>query len=426
MQNNRKAIVRLRTRVGAGILILVIPLLFLLALELGLRLAFPDKLKHVGNSRMKVFHPEYIFALKPNIEKTFVRSELNGGDTITWRTNEHSFRGNALRNDSELRIFVYGDSNIQATFSRLEDTFPVKVEKYLNALQSKNVEVVNAGVSGFGPDQSLLKMSSQVDVFEPSIIVFHVFADNDFGDLIRNQLFDVVDGNLVRRTDALGGRHAGLLQKARKFASSLLITRAARKLARSAVFWHAESENNSQVEYIREKEGDLKKELHSKYVAKLIFATNTDYSAYKQEGTTITSDHYDIDIALDPKSESATTKVAIMESVLVEAHRVAQSKRLQLLVLIQPSWIDITTNDDDLDYRYLAKYSSYDRERLTSIVEDICMRWGIHNINLFKTFSENDANKLYFQKNNNHWNDAGQDLAAREVARYIRSYFLRP
>ncbi len=74
MQNNRKAIVRLRTRVGAGILILVIPLLFLLALELGLRLAFPDKLKHVGNSRMKVFHPEYIFALKPNIEKTFVRS----------------------------------------------------------------------------------------------------------------------------------------------------------------------------------------------------------------------------------------------------------------------------------------------------------------------------------------------------------------
>ncbi len=288
---------------------------------------------------------------------------------------------------------------------------------------------MNAGVSGFGPDQSLLKMSSQVDAFGPSIIVFHVFADNDFGDLIRNQLFDVVDGNLVRRTDALGGRHgrhAGLLQKTRKFASSLLITRAARKLARSAVFWHAESENNSQVEYIREKEGDLKKELHSKYVAKLISATNTDYSAYKQEGTTITSDHYDIDIALDPKSESATTKVAIMESVLVEAHRVAQSKRLQLLVLIQPSWIDITTNDDDLDYRYLAKYSSYDRERLTSIVEDICMRWGIHNINLFKTFSENDANKLYFQKNNNHWNDAGQDLAAREVARYIRSYFLRP
>jgi len=114
-----------------------------------------------------------------------------------------------------------------------------------------------------------------------------------------------------------------------------------------------------------------------------------------------------------------------MESVLVEAHRVAQSKGLQLLVLIQPSWIDITTNDDVMDYRYLANYSSYDRERLTSIVEDICMRWGIHNINLFKTFSENDANKLYFQNDDNHWNDAGQELAAKEVAGYIHSYFLR-
>lgn len=438
MQNNKKTIIRLRKRVGESILILVIPLLCLLALELGLRMVFPDKLKHVGNrgeridhpDYYKISHPEYIFELKPNILKTFTRKEWNGGQTISWRTNKHSFRGNALRNDSEIRIIVYGDSNIQAKFSRLEDTFPVKVEKYLKVLQNKKVEVVNAGVSGFGPDQSLLKLSSQVDIFKPSIIVFHVFADNDYGDLIRNQLFDVIDGTLVRRTNALDRLFVGPLQKGREFASSLLITRATRKLLKSIVFWPVESQNNAQAIHSQEKEGGIKKEPHSKlkaqaeYVAKLISSTNNEYAAYKQERTPIMTDHYDIDIALDPKSESATTKVTLMELVLVEAYRLAQSKGLPFLVLIQPSWIDITTNDDDLDYRYLAKYSSYDRKRLTSIVEDICIRYGIHHINLFKPFSKNDPNKLYFQKNDNHWNTAGQDLAARKAAEYIHSYFL--
>src|SRR5439155_6628510 len=63
----------------------------------------------------------------------------------------------------------------------------------------QRIEVINAGVDGFGPDQSLLRFEQEVDVYQPDIVVFHIFADNDFGDIIRNRLFDVdPSGALVK------------------------------------------------------------------------------------------------------------------------------------------------------------------------------------------------------------------------------------
>src|SRR5262249_36170994 len=73
-----------------------------------------------------------------------------------------------------------------------QDTFPAKLEGYLKERTTgKDVEVINSGVTGFGPDQSLLKMSQEIDVYHPSVVVLQIFADNDFGDIVRNRLFDL-------------------------------------------------------------------------------------------------------------------------------------------------------------------------------------------------------------------------------------------
>ena len=101
-----------------------------------------------------------------------------------------------------------------------------------------------------------------------------------------------------------------------------------------------------------------------------------------------------------------------------------QSKGAQLLVLVQPSVIDMTKNLRALSYEDLASHPAYSRERLSTTVADICGRGGISCLNLFPVFAENEPETLFFRGTDNHWNDAGQDLAARATAEYVHRSFL--
>ena len=147
------------------------------------------------------FHPDYLIKLKANLEKSFVHEKQNSGRKIVWRTNSMGFRGPEIRDNPGLRVVVYGDSNIQARFSDLEDTFPARLEAELAEGLKQDVEVINAGVSGFGPDQSFLKFREEAEMLKPDLVIIHFFADNDYGDAIRNRLFDLNrDGKLVKTT----------------------------------------------------------------------------------------------------------------------------------------------------------------------------------------------------------------------------------
>ena len=41
------------------------------------------------------------------------------------------------------------------------------------------------------------------------------------------------------------------------------------------------------------------------------------------------------------------------------------------------------------------------------------------HVNFFEPFMHNNPDTLYFKKDNNHWNDRGQDIAAQKTAAYI-------
>ena len=114
------------------------------------------------------------------------------------KRTKNAFRGEELK-QTAVRIMVYGDSNIQARFTELSQTYPYQLEKFINEDYPIQVEVINAGVVGFGPDQSLLKFIEEKDIFNPDIVILQVFADNDYGDIIRNKLFTIhPDGHLSR------------------------------------------------------------------------------------------------------------------------------------------------------------------------------------------------------------------------------------
>jgi hypothetical protein len=100
--------------------------------------------------------------------------------------------------------------------------------------------------------------------------------------------------------------------------------------------------------------------------------------------------------------------------------RTAEEKGAKLLVIIQPSAIDVTPGVTRLNAVYLSRFDEYRADRLTSVIDEICNRNQIDRINLFPLFVRNNPDSLYF-KIDTHWNDAGQDLAARETASYIHT-----
>lgn len=85
--------------------------------------------------------------------------------------------------ENVLRILVLGDSYVEAMHVPLEATFPQKMgARLMNArlADGRQVEVINAGVSGWGTDQQLLWLREHGPRYKPDLIVLAFYPGNDF------------------------------------------------------------------------------------------------------------------------------------------------------------------------------------------------------------------------------------------------------
>jgi hypothetical protein len=383
-------------------IIVVITIVILCVLELVLRLIFPDKVK-VSEKKEILFetNPLYIYKPKSNITGIKIRTKDNGGDTIVWHTNIEGFRGNEVKKTPAKRVMVYGDSNIQAPFSDEEKTYSFSLEEKLSGYYNSDIEVINAGVIGFGPDQAMLRMKEEIPIYNPDLVVFNIFADNDFGDILRNEIvkFDK-EGRLVYNV----GNPQGIFnvpQTKNSFLSKLLIYRVVTKLSKSIKYDQEEMVSNTISSYTKQ--------------------CNDEYESYTKlkDATYNFGDQYDITTAIDTSSASSRLKLKLLEAILVEAHNYSTSKGVEFVVLIEPSVIDISKNSI-LNYERLEKqYPNYEKRNLTDVVSKICVKNDIKSINLYEPFSLNNPDSLYFKNNDNHWNDDGQKFASEITANFI-------
>ena len=412
---------RMRRVLTRILLVVASPLLVIASAEFVLRMMYPYKINRgYARSDSFVFSPQYLLGMKPGVSGTYVRRTRNGAFVTKWNTNADGFRGAELRSNPELRAIVYGDSNIFARFSNLEDTFPYRLEQELHSRIQKDVEVLNAGVVSFGPDQSLVRFENEVDKYRPDIVVFHVFADNDFGDIVRDRLFDVrQDGSLSetpfpRTIDhCLGLRYSpcppteSFIDVLTDRAESLVLSEGIRRtLIKVGVSQPPAMKPPAEAQ-----------------VRDCLQTAEQEYDIYTRSEPrkfSVTADHYDCDLALYPERESSVVKRRLMSAVLARAARVASEKRVKFMVLIEPSSRDLTTNLRP-NYTDFEKFSGYRQTNLSSAVEEILQERHISELNLFATFSRHHPETLYFTDNDDHWNPAGQALAASETARYLAS-----
>ena len=120
----------------------------------------------------------------------------------SWKftTNRQGFRNRQdfeyNKADGLLRILCLGDSNTQGYEVRQDYTFSAIIEKYLK-IRGHNVQVMNAGVSGFSTAEELAFLENEGVKYAPDFVVLGFFA-NDFQDNINAGLFRLgEDGNLV-------------------------------------------------------------------------------------------------------------------------------------------------------------------------------------------------------------------------------------
>lgn len=71
------------------------------------------------------------------------------------------------------------------------------------------------------------------------------------------------------------------------------------------------------------------------------------------------------------------------------------------------------------NFENFSSVASYRPTNLSSFATASAEAADIPVVNLFEVFRSNDPSELYFKDSDNHWNDRGQALAAREVANFI-------
>jgi hypothetical protein len=381
-----------------GLIIMGVTFFLLVLIEMSLRAIYPHKINETVKKEYSIeYDKDCLYRLKPNLNKLFYRHPLNGGDTIAWQSNSNGFRGKEIKTNPATRIMVYGDSNILAKFSSLNNTFPSKLQSYLAMTTNSEIEVLNAGVFGFGPDQSFMKIKQQIGLYKPDVIVFHVFADNDFGDLIRNQIFYMNDDNQL--CEKVVPRDTIIMYEDPSFFSSLLIVKATSKVGRILI----KNEKKKQTS------------LYKKW-CKDEFNCYANDVIYEHDFM----DHYDFDLSVNPSQESSITKNKLFGGIIKELNRFLKSLDVKVIILIQPSIVDLIESNERLDFPFLERnYLGYNKRNLTNFVEAICIENKIDFINLFDIFSTNHPEKLYFISRDDHWNDLGQDLAAKKTAAYF-------
>ena len=102
----------------------------------------------------------------------------------------YGYRGRTLADDT------HGEKADHERIAILGDSIPLGMALPLQATVSAQLESLgdgarrayNYGVQGYGPDQSLLVVEQDVLPFTPSAIVFVIYPENDFNDLLRNGL----------------------------------------------------------------------------------------------------------------------------------------------------------------------------------------------------------------------------------------------
>src|SRR5688572_5172913 len=136
-------------------------------------------LRLFGPTPKLVYQPNayYGWGYRPNdtfswtTEGREIPIEIN---SLGLRDHEYSYE----KPEGVSRVLVLGDSFPEALQVHLDDSFSKVLERALNT-RGRSVEVLNAGMSGFGTDNALLYFTHEGYKYQPDIVLLSFYVGND-------------------------------------------------------------------------------------------------------------------------------------------------------------------------------------------------------------------------------------------------------
>lgn len=118
---------------------------------------------------------------------------------IVYSTNDIGLRdsGIFLKQDKLSRILVLGNSYVEGWGVAEEDRFTDIAEKYFNDETKRKIDLVNAGMSGYGVLQSYLLLKDMYGAIEPNHIVFFYMSTMSLADARFKKIADFDDEGTV-------------------------------------------------------------------------------------------------------------------------------------------------------------------------------------------------------------------------------------
>ena len=300
------------------------------------------------------------------------------------------------------RVIVYGDSYVSAEYTPESQTFAAELERQLTERLGAT-EVLNAGVTGYGPDQVMLRMEDELPTLRPALTIVALYAGNDFGDLLRNKLFRLDEqGTLAPNQPSIGDDLRRAFTVPLEW-SSIQVVRAVQSARDRA---SRQSEPAPPVAMDR--------------TAVRLENRIAEYQSYIVAGDNVVrnlmADEYDADVSLEPGSPSASYRTRLMAAMLERLRRTADASGSKLLLVIIPEMCDGGAPCSETEAR--RRFPGYRPDGLTDALVAQARTLGVAHLNLFAPFKNAGAGTLYYPRDQ-HWNPEGQRLAATAVAKMI-------
>ncbi|MFT5057308.1 MAG: lysophospholipase L1-like esterase [Planctomycetota bacterium] len=373
--------------------------LALLCAEIGIRRYWP-----VGQTILQP-DDDLLFAPIPNSAHIQFMSERVGGERVIVRMDENGFRGPGPDEARERpRWMVFGDSFVMAENVSYEATFGARLADRWGG----RVEVLSSGVTGYGPDQILLRMERQIPVHKPDGVVLVLCSHNDLGDMMRNHLVALdADGELQRKRATVSPDEVQWFEQHMADAKQPGLVR----------LWKTHQ---------RLKRLGLPPKPDATLTADYLRAAREDYRAHAEQGESVAHgllrDTYDADVAIYPEWPSSQYKVRLLPKVLQKFRELCDAHGVELVCVVVPGGVDMDPSSWlTVDPK---RYPSHRRDRLCSVFEEACAQAGIPALNLFPHFDPLREQGLYVGALDVHWNAVGMDLGAKTFVEFMANHNL--